>query len=627
MNADGLQITPDFVRSVVDALQRHEPVRRKLPGWGRLHIDRNLPFICVYRRPPDRKDAGTARLVLGEAAYLRASGEPEQQAGISRLLDGIARSQTEALGGFLLLELWSDEPAETHARAGFVIRVPAHEVPDRVLETLENTLLAVRPDGRRPQVTLSYSAPPHPPGLPPLLDQDPGTGLKIVRIGLAVRPIYRDAASGELFPFELHALHQGLARALKRSFYAFAHASTTQRPRHFQELGRHAMTKAVWKTDSQLAAISDDFDLLLHVSPVNSAQAWEDFERHHYQREVEFLYRPRPVNPGLLKRRLYDIPLERIEDPTLAQIFDSKRDELDRQITLVADRNTPRFLLGSRQLYGDIEPELTVVAQRLLEMQPAGGESGDDRTLHPEELAERARLHLAGLRRQDAALASRVEIREDIPGILVSHGNFLIGRDAEVAESRLEATLAHEIDTHVLTHHNGKQQPFRELYTGMAGYEPMQEGLALIGEYLVGGLRLSRLRLLGARVLAVNCITEGAGFLDTFRLLHHEHGLGARQAFTVSMRVYRGGGYTKDAVYLRGLIQLLAYLAEGNELDLLYLGKLSTEHLPFVEELKWRRVLQPPSLTPGFLLDPEAQRRLAVLHSGMTVMGLAESLQ
>lgn len=161
----------------------------------------------------------------------------------------------------------------------------------------------------------------------------------------------------------------------------------------------------------------------------------------------------------------------------------------------------------------------------------------------------------------------------------------------------------------------------------MAGYEPMQEGLALIGEYLVGGLRLSRLRLLGARVLAVNCITEGAGFLDTFRLLHHEHGLGARQAFTVSMRVYRGGGYTKDAVYLRGLIQLLAYLAEGNELDLLYLGKLSTEHLPFVEELKWRRVLQPPSLTPGFLLDPEAQRRLAVLHSGMTVMGLAESLQ
>ena len=92
---------------------------------------------------------------------------------------------------------------------------------------------------------------------------------------------------------------------------------------------------------------------------------------------------------------------------------------------------------------------------------------------------------------------------------------------------------------------------------------------------------------------------------------------------TPADRVFRGGGYTKDAVYLRGLIQLLAYLAAGKELLPLYIGKISAEHLPFIDELRWRQVLQPPSLTPGFLASPQAQQRLAALHRGMTVTELA----
>jgi uncharacterized protein (TIGR02421 family) len=154
----------------------------------------------------------------------------------------------------------------------------------------------------------------------------------------------------------------------------------------------------------------------------------------------------------------------------------------------------------------------------------------------------------------------------------------------------------------------------------------MQEGLALIGEFLVGGLQLSRLRLLAARVLAVNSIHAGAEFIDTFRLLHEEQGFRPQQAFTVTMRVYRGGGYTKDIVYLRGLIQLLRYLAEGHELQPLYIGKISAEHLAFVEELRWRQVLHPPRLTPAFLAHPQSRERLAALQRGMSVLDLAEAV-
>jgi uncharacterized protein (TIGR02421 family) len=621
-----MPISAQFIATVIESLQRREPVRQRLPGWGRLHIDRRLPFLCIYRRPPGDRDPGTARLVLGEAAYLRASGEATQQAGLATLVAEIARCQGEAFGAFLLLELWAGGAAEAYARPAFEIHAARHEVPGVILETLENTLLAVRPDGRKPEVRLSYDGAPHPPGLSPLMNGQGIAGLQLVRVGLEIRPVYRDSDTGALFPFELRSLHHGLARALKRSFFAFTHACTPERPAHYQELGRRAMTKAVWKTDRQLAEISEQFDLLLHVSPVNSAQAWEVFQQRKYEREVDFLYRPRPVNPGLLKRRLYEIPVERIEDPTLAHIFEAKRDELDRQITLVADRNTPRFLLGSRQLFGDIEPALSNVADQLLAKDPAAGADDPDPVLKAQALAEHARAQISAYRQQDPSLASRVELRDDVPGILVSQGNFLIGRDAQVTQSRLEATLAHEIGTHVLTYHNGRQQPFRELYTGMAGYESMQEGLAVVGEYLVDGLRLSRLRLLAARVVAVSCISEGAGFIDTFRRLHQQHGLTAYQAFTVTMRVFRGGGYTKDIVYLRGLIQLLHYLAEGNELEPLYIGKISAEHLPFVEELRWRRVLRPPGLTPVFLSDSAARGRLAALKRGMSVLDLAEAV-
>ena len=71
-----------------------------------------------------------------------------------------------------------------------------------------------------------------------------------------------------------------------------------------------------------------------------------------------------------MKRELYSIPIEQIEDPTLAHIYEEKRDELDRQITLLADRNTKRFLYGSRQIFGDIEIELLTLTKDILQQFP-----------------------------------------------------------------------------------------------------------------------------------------------------------------------------------------------------------------------------------------------------------------
>ena len=77
--------------------------------------------------------------------------------------------------------------------------------------------------------------------------------------------------------------------------------------------------------------------------------------------------------------------------------------------------------------------------------------------------------------------------------------------------------------------------------------------MGVLAEFLVGGLTRPRLRLLAARVLAVQQMLEGAAFQEVFQELDREHFFERRIAFTIAMRVFRGGGLTKDLVYLRGL--------------------------------------------------------------------------
>ena len=53
----------DLVAIVKQRLAAGKPVRRTLVGNGRLHVDRPLPFLCVYRPPVGRREVGTAEVV------------------------------------------------------------------------------------------------------------------------------------------------------------------------------------------------------------------------------------------------------------------------------------------------------------------------------------------------------------------------------------------------------------------------------------------------------------------------------------------------------------------------------------------------------------------------------------
>jgi uncharacterized protein (TIGR02421 family) len=279
---------------------------------------------------------------------------------------------------------------------------------------------------------------------------------------------------------------------------------------------------------------------------------------------------------------------------------------------------------GSVQVFGDVESSLLELAREILRRLPGGMRRPDgEPTVDATAFAGRAAAEIDAYRLQDPSFAARAEVREDMySGLMASGGHLLIGRETALPAHRIEALLAHEIGTHLVTFYNGRAQPLQLLATGLAGYESLQEGLAVLAEFLVGGLTRGRLRMLAARVVAVHSMLQGAPFSETFRLLTGEHGFEQRPAYTITMRVYRGGGLTKDAAYLRGLVEVLDHLGSDGDLASLLIGKIAFDHLPVVRELLLREVLKQPPFAPRFMSEARVSRRLERLRRGTSVLEL-----
>ena len=626
-------ITDALIDDVCLRLAKNHRVRRNLPNHGRLHIDRQLPFLCVYRRPVDRDDLGTERLVKGEASYLVAPADTKWRKGVAKLVQAIARTQSEQFGAFLILEVWSasdggkaNDPAVPTVLPTFHVFAPQTSSISKTVDALTARLRKIKILKQGVDVEIHRGKAFQTPGLRPLLLASEARELNVTFLGLEVPPVYRRTRTGEEFPTILRALRRNVGLAMRRAFFQFSRSHTTHQPAHYHSLGRRAVVKSVWNVDQQLAEVSNAFDYLLQLTPVNATSAWKEFRRSDFERMPAFHYRPLPIDPSLLKRKLFNIPLERVEDPALHELYRQKQDELERKITMLGDRDSPRFLHGSLQLFGAIEGSLLKLSHEILRSVPAGVPRDAERgSLTPEQFAERVRQELAHYHAIYPGFAAKAVISKEVSGLIVSRGRLMISSDTNIARSRVDALLAHEVGTHLLTYYNGRAQPFRQLASGLAGYEELQEGLAVLSEYLVGGLSRTRMRQLAARVVAAQMRTDGASFVDTFRKLDRDHAFAQRPAFNIAMRVFRGGGLTKDIVYLRGLCRMLKYIQEGGELDPLFVGKLAAEHIPIIRELRFRQVLVPPPITPRYLETQQATERLARLRGGNhTVLDLID---
>ena len=194
--------------------------------------------------------------------------------------------------------------------------------------------------------------------------------LGIYYLLLEIIPTYRDPETGEYYPTILRKLRRGIQRTVNQAFFEFARNYTNVHPKTYYTLGRRSFVKSVWEADRRLAEIESSFDLIVQSSPVNAEAAWAEFRAARFEKAPRFLYRPLPVDPPAMKRRLFAVPIERIEDASIAYLLHEKQTDIDRRVTMLADIGTRRFRYGSCQVFGTVASETLRLAKDILTRLP-----------------------------------------------------------------------------------------------------------------------------------------------------------------------------------------------------------------------------------------------------------------
>ena len=469
-----------------DPLHDHRGARRlKVGESGRLHLDRNLPFLVLHRRRMDDEPAASIarRVALNSPAYLIWDEGRDDAAAIELLVE-----LTEELGepGMPLLVMALDDliqPPEGEASPAltpFVATVAGgksareHRARDVLIRSLEG----IEIDLRHPTVISRSLRGDH-----WLVSALEGLGDQSDPMLISLPQIHRRDGGG-VYPQIAHELAVACGDALLRTACAYLDDSHGRAPDHYRSLGRSAFLSAALDADRKLGQVAASFDFLLSVSPINTTTALEKFIADGEKVAPVFNYRPLTVDPDAIKRRLYRLDFARLEDPLLERLLSDKRHEIDAQLTMLATRNTRAFA-GALFLYGTVGR-----AARGCAADPAvapafhhSGKAGDG-----VEIASAARDLIGSYNRKDAIFDATIEVRDDVGRLLVCAGRLLSAGHRDV-RSRVDALLAHEITIHLLTFFNGAAQGLSIFRSGLANYEGVQEGLGVFAEWAVGGCR------------------------------------------------------------------------------------------------------------------------------------------
>lgn len=423
---------------------------------------------------------------------------------------------------------------------------------------------------------------------------------KTLLIPIAVRKVYIDEAKGVLFPLVLksiqHSLYDPILETVRR-FLSLRQKRKVQRT----EI-TNGLDSTVSYVDKRLYRLLKKLVTLFYVNPINVLQEKKRFfNRRRY--EPNFNYRPLRLNPYELREELYRLPIEKITDPQLQSLYQLVVDSSATKIDMLTHIGSEQFLYNSLRYYG--APAETDIANAyfLLHAADVPNQEHEPRNLRIDVVKEQMQHAL-----DHYGLQGDIRISPSlVAAALVSGKKVSINRNIAVQHSHLQALIQHELGVHLVTTLNAADQPLKLLSLGFPDSTYTQEGLAVLAEYKSGYIRLERLRQLALRVLAVKRMVKGESFSDVFSYLLDEYHLSRDEAFMLTTRVFRGGGFTKDYVYLKGFADIVKQ--DEQSLLPLYCGKAGLSALSALTYLVEQGILNPPKHLPFYMQEPapEAQ--------------------
>ncbi len=337
--------------------------------------------------------------------------------------------------------------------------------------------------------------------------------------------------------------------------------------------------KILFEIDRQIDAIVEKIELLNYVNPTNVEEEKEKFFASKYLKDPIFTYPKRDFDKFSLHKEFFALKIEEIEDERLRDFYEDIIYFYSGIIQCIETIGKgKRFYYNSLRSFGTPTEKDVDNAKFILHFESE--DANIDLFKQKYTATESHRFFREYSKKYDFSYhIKNSSTMGAIAMVSNSTKTLVLNENHKFSDNQINILTNHEIGVHMVTTMNGALHPLKIFSNGFPNNEETQEGLAVFSEYMSGNLTIKRLKELAYRVIAVDSLAKGYSFSRTFNLLHNGYDLNKEDAYYTSVRAHRGGGFTKDYLYLSGLRNIFNYSKKGNDLNPLLTGKVSLEYI------------------------------------------------
>lgn len=368
--------------------------------------------------------------------------------------------------------------------------------------------------------------------------------------------------------------------------------------------------QSLFDIDGNLNRLVKKIELLNYINPLNIESEKKRFFAAKYNYEPQFKYPKIKFDGYKLHRLFFSQRLERIKDEDIQQLYKDVIYEYSGLIECIETIGTGRkFYYNSLKSFGTPTENDLENAKFILRFD----DSDFDEDMLPMYNADDAIAFFNEFtKRYDFSFNIKTSTNIAAAAMVVNNTKtLLVRKNHKFSKNQLQVLANHEIGVHIVTTFNATDQPLQVFSNGFPNNVETQEGLAVYSEYMSDCLTLTRLKELSFRIIAVDSLAKGYSFSDTFDLLHNQYKLNRDKAFSITLRVHRGGGFTKDHLYLTGLKKVYGLSSSGNDLTHLLTGKVNMDYSGLILKLQELGLAKPAiHITDSYLKNNNTNTNL-----------------
>lgn len=412
-----------------------------------------------------------------------------------------------------------------------------------------------------------------------------------------VKKIYCDEETGEYFSQVIEAVKEGFKKVIIENALFFVKKHTNLKVKNHNTLLSSELDKSIIKVDKMLYKLVKNFEVLKFVNPSNIQKEKKKFIRQKGNYKPQFRYKHLNIDPFMLKRKLMNLPVEDIDDVHIQQLYKEVINAYCDKIQLIASIGTDHFLYNSLRYFGEPSKVDIANAQFILHFKDELEDEGN--LMDDKEALAILKKELAGYN-----FDCNIKLSDKLAAkamVVNSEKTLYLKKGAEFTNNEIYSLVHHEIGVHMVTTMNADAQPIKLFSMGMPVNTKTQEGLAIMSEYYSNTLTVKRLKTLSLRVVGIDSMIKENDFNVTADMLMDDYGIGLEEAFNLTTRIYRGGGFTKDYLYLSGLKEVSTLMNTYDDYDDLMIGKTHHAYIELINEMIDRKlILAPIHKNPAF---------------------------